>query len=52
MLHDVIKRKKEIKAIRKKNMVMTSVMEKSGRKFPPLLDHPVDANPNERRNNK
>ena len=29
-------------------MVMTIVMEESGGKFPPLLDHPIDANPNER----
>ena len=52
MLHDVIKGKKEIEKIRKKNMVLTNVMEESGGKFPPLLDHPVDANPNKRRNEK
>ena len=40
MLHHVIKGEKEI---RKKNMVMTSVMEESGGKFHPLLDHLVDA---------
>ena len=43
VLNDVIKGKKEIKKIRKKNMVMTSVMEESGGKFPLFLDHPVDA---------
>ena len=52
VLHDVIKGKKEIKKIRKKNMVLTSVMEESGGKFPPLFDHPVDANLNERRKEK
>ena len=43
MLHDVIKGKNELKKIRKKNTEMTSVMEESGAKFPPLLDHSIDA---------
>ena len=38
VLHDVIKEKKKIKKIRKKNMVMACGMEESGGKFPPLFD--------------
>ena len=49
MLHDVIKGENKIKKIRKKNMVMTSVMEESGGKFPSLLDHSVEANPKEKK---
>ena len=30
-------------------MVMTSVMEESRGKFPPLLDHSVEANPKEKK---
>ena len=37
-LHDVIKGKKKIKKIRKKNMVMTCGMEESKGKFSPPFD--------------
>ena len=47
MLNDIIKGKKKI---RKKNMVMTSVMEESGGQFPLLLDHSVEANCKTREN--
>ena len=33
-------------------MVMTSVMEESGGKFPPLLDYSVEANPKEKMKRK
>ena len=52
MLNDVIKGKKKIKKIRKKNMVMTSVMEESRGKFLPLLDHSIEANPKEKMKRK
>ena len=52
MLNDVIKGKKKINKIRKKNMVLTSVMEESWGKFPPLLDHRVEANPKQKMKRK